>query len=101
MNPIQNNIKNALDLDSLPPEEQQEIILRVGALIYQNVLIRVLETMEEADQDEFEKLLDMGAKPEEVFSFLKNKVKDFEKIIDEEATKFKDKSSHIMSQIGH
>ncbi|MDE2399479.1 MAG: hypothetical protein KGL67_00480 [Patescibacteria group bacterium] len=101
MNPIQKNITSALDLNKLPLQEQQEIIMRVGAIIYQNVLMRVLETMSESEQDEFEKLLDSNAKPEEVFAFLKNKVENFEEIIDEEAFKFKTKSDNIMSQIGN
>ena len=101
MNTIQKNISSALEINSLPPEEQQEIILRVGALIYQNVLIRVIEMMTEKDQDEFEKLLDKNANPEDIFSFLKEKIKDLEKIIDEEAIKFKDKASNIMDQIGN
>ena len=100
MNPIQKNIENALELENLLPEERQEIILRVGALIYQNVLMRAMEIMTEKDQDEFEKLLDKNAGPEDIFSFLKDRVKDFEKVIDEEAIKFKDKTSSIMSQIG-
>ena len=100
MNPIKDNIKNALDLSKLPLKEQEEIVLRVGALIYQNVLMRVVPQMNDAQVDEFEKLLDTNAAPEEIFSFLKNSVQDFEKIIEEEATKFKDKASNIMSQIG-
>jgi len=100
MNPITKNITNVLDLSNLPPEKQQEMILKVGELIYQNVLLRVLETMPEKDQDEFEKLLDNKAAPEELFGFLKEKVENFEQIIEEEALKFKDKTSNIMDQIG-
>ena len=99
MNPIKNKIINALNIENLSEKEKEEIILRVGTLIYQNVLMRVMETMPEKDQDEFEKLLDNNAKPEEVFTFLKNNVKDFEKIINEEAEKFKDKASVMMSEI--
>jgi hypothetical protein len=101
MNPIQKNIESALELENLSPEERQEIILRVGALIYQNVLMRVMETMSEEDQNEFEKLLDGNAKPEEIFMFLKNKVNNFEEIILEESIKFKEKSSNTMNQIGN
>ena len=101
MNPIQKNISSVLELENLPPEERQEIILRVGALIYQNVLMRVMEVMKEEEQDEFEKLLDKNAGPEDIFMFLKDKVKDFEKIIEEEALKFKNKASGIMNQIGN
>mgnify|MGYP001608058121 FL=1 len=100
MNPIEKNITDALDLSALPVEEQQEILIRTGTVIYQNVLMRVMEILTEEEQNEFEKLLDNEAKPEKIFSFLKNKVKDLEKIIEEEASKFKNKANDIMSQIG-
>ncbi|MFA6524485.1 MAG: DUF5663 domain-containing protein [Candidatus Paceibacterota bacterium] len=100
MNPIEKNIIEILDLDNLPREEAEEILIRTGAVIYQNVLMRVMETMSEKDQDDFEKILDNEGKPEEIFSFLKDKVKDFEKIVKEEAEKFKNKTSNIMDQIG-
>jgi hypothetical protein len=44
--------------------------------------------------------LDKNADIEEVFIFLKEKVKDLEKIIEEEAIKLKNKSDKIMGQIG-
>lgn len=100
MNSIQKKITKVLEIDNLPPQELQEMIMRIGTVIYQNVLMRVMETMKEKDQDEFEELLDKNASPEEIFSFLKEKVKNFEEIIEEEALKFKDKSSKIMDQIG-
>ena len=101
MNPIQKNIIEILELDKLLPEEQEEFIIRTGAVIYQNVLMRAMETMSEKDQDDFEKILDNNGSPQEIFGFLKDKVPDFEKIIAEEAEKFKIKKSDIMSQIGN
>ncbi len=101
MNPIQNNIIDILELDNLPKEEAEEILIRTGTLIYQNVLMRAVEKMTDKDQDDFEKMLDNEAKPEEIFSFLKDKVVDFEKIIIEETEKFKNKTSNIMNQIGN
>lgn len=99
MNPIQNNIIEILELENLPKEDRDETLIRIGALIYQNVLMRVMEQMSEKDQDDFEKILDNEGTPQEIFSFLKNSVKDFEKIIIEETEKFKNKSSNIMNQI--
>jgi hypothetical protein len=101
MNPIQKNISKVLELENLPLEERQEVILRVGALIYQNVLMRAMEIMTEKDKDEFEEMLDKNAGPEDIFSFLSERVKNFEKIIEEEAVKFKNKSSSIMDRIGN
>ena len=99
MNPIKNNIIEVLNIENLPEKDQEEIITQIGSVIYQNVLMRVMETMPNSKQDEFEKLLDANAEGEEIFDFLKNSVKDFEKIVVEEALKFKDKASNIMSQI--
>ncbi len=101
MNPIQKNIETVLELGNFPPEKQEEILLRVGAIIYQNVLMRVMETMTDQNQDEFEKLLDNNASPQDIFSFLKKNVENFEKIIEEEALKFKNKAVSIMDQIGN
>ena len=100
MNPIEKNIIEILGLENLPREEAEEILIRAGTVIYENVLLRVMETMTEKDQDDFEKILDAEGKPEEIFSFLKERVKDFEKIVKEEAEKFKNKTSNIMDQIG-
>jgi hypothetical protein len=100
MNPIKNNISTALNIDNLPEADKEKILADIGSVIFQNVLMRVLENMPEKEQDEFEKLLDKNAESEEVFNFLNNKVADFPKIIEEEAIKFKDKASNIMSQIG-
>ncbi|MEK7564565.1 MAG: DUF5663 domain-containing protein [Patescibacteria group bacterium] len=101
MNPIQKNITDVFDFSHLPPEEQEKKILDIGSIIYQNVLMRVMETIPEEVQDEFEKILDNNAQPEEIFNFLNSKVDNFEKIIEEEALKFKDHTNDIMGQIGN
>ena len=100
MNPIKDNIIKSLELDKLSESEKEETLLRIGSIIYQNVLMRVLDVMGDKDQDEFEKLLDNNGSPEEIFTFLKNKNSNLEEIINEEADKFKNKASDIMSQIG-
>ena len=100
MNPIKDNIIKDLELNKLSPEEQEETLLRVGNIIYQNVLMRVLEVMPDKDQDEFEKILDGNGSAEEIFTFLKNKNPNFEQIIMEESKKFNNHASDIMSQIG-
>ncbi len=100
MTTIQQTISNTLQFGNLPPEEREEMVLRVGAVIYQNVMTRTIEILEEKDQNEFEKMLDQNGGPDEVFSFLKAKIPGFEEIIKEEAEKFRNKASNIMDQIG-
>jgi succinate dehydrogenase flavin-adding protein (antitoxin of CptAB toxin-antitoxin module) len=100
MNPIKDNIVSALNIENLPKAEQEKRLADIGSIIFQNVLMRVLEKMPEKQQDEFEKMLDSNANPEEIFEFLNKNTKDFQKVITEEALKFKDNTENIMSQIG-
>jgi len=100
MNPIKNNIANVLNIDNLPEADQEKILADIGSVIFQNVLMRVLEKMSEKDQNSFEKLLDQNGTQEEIFNFLNSKTKNLSEIIEEEATKFKDSATNIMSQIG-
>lgn len=99
MNPIQQTIEAEIDLSLVPEKEKEEFLIQAGALIYQNVLIRVLEIMPDEKQDEFEKILDNNAKPEEVFEFLKAKVENFERIVQEEVQKFKEASPVAIDKI--
>lgn len=101
MNPIKDNLIKEFNLESLTEAEKEKMMLSIGGIIYENVLTRVLETMPDGDQDQFENLLDRGGSPQEIFGFLNKKVSNFEQIISEEATKFKNKAGNIMGGIGN
>ncbi len=99
MNPIKENIIEILGLDKLSQTEREDILLSIGSIIYQEVLMRVMETMSDKNKDEFEKLLDENSKPEEIFEFFRNKAPDFEKIIKEETEKFESNTSSLLNEI--
>jgi len=100
MNPIKENIAKILDLEKLSETEREEILMKIGSIIFQNVLMRALETITENEQNEFDAILDKNGSPEEIFQFLSKKISNFDKIVEEEALKFKNKSIDIMGQIG-
>ena len=100
MIPIQENLIKELRLEHLSEQEVEKRMEDVGLIIYQNVLMRVMDILTDKEQDDFEELLDHNAHPNEIFVFLKNKVPEFENIIKEEAKKFYSKSNNIMDKIG-
>jgi hypothetical protein len=100
MNPIQQQILKAYGIEGMNEEQQKDAIEKIGGIIYQEVLMRVVGAMSDAEQDEFEALLDKDSDPETLFQFLKSKVPDLENIIKEETEKFRNESADIMSQIG-
>ena len=89
-----------MGIDSLPVEEQKDTMEKLGAIVYQETMIRVLDTMSEEDKDAFEKLIESNPDPEKMFSFLSEKVPDISSIVSQEAQKLKDESSKIMDNIG-
>lgn len=97
---INNNIIKTLGIDSLPPEQQKEAVERLGAIVYQEVMLRVLDLMSEEDKDTFEKLIEVSPDPEIMFTFLGEKIPNLEEIINEEATKLREEGAEILGDIG-
>ncbi|MDI6603324.1 MAG: hypothetical protein QME57_04460 [Patescibacteria group bacterium] len=95
----QNIIKN-LGIDTLPEKEQEEVLLRIGKIIFQSVLIRVMERLNSKEKDQFTRLL--TEKPDDekaILDFLKSKISNFNEIVNEEIISFKKESLDFMKQI--
>ena|ERR1035437_4719497 len=99
-NQINDNIIKTLGIDALPVEQQKEAMEKLGAIVYQEVMLRVLDIMTEEEKDEFEKLIEKNPDPETMFTFLAEKVPTIDTIVAEEAEKLRTESAEIMSAIG-
>ncbi len=99
-NKINENVIKTLGIDSLPPEKQREAIERLGAIVYQEVMLRVLDILSEEDKDAFEKLIDENPDPEAMFGFLVEKIPNIDQIVGEEAEKIRNEATEIMADIG-
>ena len=97
---LKQNIINDLGIGALPKEQQEEALFSIGNIIFQKVLIKVIENMAEADKDAFEKLLfEKGNEPEIILNFLRLKVDNLDAIVIEEIGKFKQESVDFMKNI--
>lgn len=90
----------ALGIGSLTQDEQEKKIAHTGALIYQAVLVKALGEMSEEKVGQFEKLVETKPEPEEIFTFFRSNIKDFDNMIEKEAEDFIKDGQDIMSQIG-
>ena len=97
---INNNIITILGIDKLPAEQQKEAMERLGAIVYQEVMLRAIDAMTDEQKDEFEKLIEKDPDPETMFIFLSEKVPNIAAIVAEEAEKLRTESADIMSEIG-
>jgi hypothetical protein len=78
-----------LGLQNLPPEKQEETLASIGRIIYQGVLIRVMEQLSDSQKNEFEVLLERNADEEAIYEFLSKNVPDLDKLVEHEVAKFK------------
>ncbi|MFA6386644.1 MAG: hypothetical protein WCW04_02665 [Candidatus Paceibacterota bacterium] len=99
-NDINKNIVLTLGINTLPVEKQKEAMERLGAIVYQEVMLRVLDILTEEDKDAFEKLIEKNPDPELLFGFLSDKVSNLDEIVKEEAEKLREESKEIMDEIG-
>lgn len=76
-------IIDALELDMLEPEEQEEIMSDIGALIFQGSMIRLMQVMDPATKDAFGALVDSDATEEQVSAFIAQNVPNADQLIAE------------------
>lgn len=99
-NEINKNIIVTLGINTLPVEQQKEAMERLGSIIYQEVMIRAIEMLEEGDKDEFEKLIEKDPNPNTMFEFLSKKIPTLNEIVIEEAEKLREESVEIIGDLG-
>ncbi len=78
-------------LDSLPQEQKEETLNRIGRILYQAVLVRTLDILSETEQDELDELMNQNSTtPKDVLLFLKKKIPTFDDLLREERNMLRD-----------
>lgn len=86
MNNIKKNLFDLFEIDKMPPEKGVEFLERLAKLVFQAVLVRALPLLSEEDFSEYEKIVSSNEDNGDIlFKFLREKVPEFDKIIQEEA----------------
>ena len=96
---IRENIITLFGIDKLPEDKQEETINRIGKIIFQNVLVRVLPVLEEGDLKEYEKLVENNVAPDVLMDFFFEKVPTFLQIVSEESENFRKDAGEFLNQI--
>ncbi|HTY39866.1 MAG TPA: hypothetical protein VMC43_02140 [Candidatus Paceibacterota bacterium] len=94
------NLLVELGLDKLSADEQAKAVLSIGRVVYQAVLFRVMDILDDAKKAELGKLLDAPADEQALLAFLEANVPNIDVLIQEELTKFKDDALLFMKKLG-
>ena len=88
-----------LGLDTLPEGEREEMLERIGSVIYEGILIKSLDAMSDADATVYENMVDENRSPAELFKFLAEKVPNFEQIIKDEVNLYKKDEKEMREEV--
>ena len=99
-NILHQNIIKDLGLDTLSEKEQEEALLKIGKIIFQSILIKVIEKLDDNEIDNFTELLEKNPNDEKVIlDFLQAKIPNFNELVNNEVANFKKESMDFMKEI--
>jgi len=85
-------------LENMDSREQEQMIEKIGNMLFESVVERAVDIMDEDAMNEFDWTIDdAGNDYQKIISFLKSKVPDFDKIVSEELSRLKRATSGIFS----
>lgn len=83
-------VMDALELNELPPEEQEALLLELNSLIFRGSMVRLIERMDEQTREDFAQLVDGGVDEGALEAFLKERVPDADSAVAETVQEISD-----------
>jgi hypothetical protein len=95
---INKKIAKDFGLGSMDSREQERMIEKIGNLLFEAVVERSVDVMDEGIMNDFENAVsEAGSDYQKVISFLKSHVPGFDKIVAEEMSRLKRATSGIFA----
>lgn len=86
---IQKSLLEEMGLANLPQEKQEELVIKMTEVLLKRIFIETMEKLKEKDQEEYAKMIEAKASPEEVEKFLKEKISDYDLVFEKIVADFK------------
>jgi hypothetical protein len=84
-------------LDNLPEDQQMEMVDKIGDLVYQSVLLKAVDMLDENGAEEFDTLVDTpGTDAPKVLAFFEKRIPNFDELVAGEVKAIKDKTVHLI-----
>jgi hypothetical protein len=77
------DILELIGIQELPVEEQEELLLDLGDIVFRGTMLRLIERMDDSTQEDFSKLMDTDPQEDEVMAFLKERVPESDQAVEE------------------
>lgn len=80
-NQMQQTIIDELGLAELPQEKQGQLLVKMTEVVLKRIFLETMEKLTEAQQAEYEKMIDENVPPEKLENFLQEKIANYEEMV--------------------
>jgi len=70
-----------LGIDTLAPDKQNELIIKMTEVLLKRIFLETMESLNEEGRKEYEKLTAGEIEPEKVEAFFKEKIKNYDEMV--------------------
>lgn len=92
---LKKELLEELGLASLPPDKQEEILIKMTEVLLKRILVETMEKLSEADREMYEKMVDEKSEPEKIGEFLKEKVLNYNEMVQKIILDFKEEMKKV------
>ena len=90
---ISKNLIDELGLSDLPQDKKDELLIKMTESILRRIFLETIEKLNDPDRNQFEKMLDENKNPEIIEAFLKEKISNYDQLLDKTIADFKETMS--------
>ena len=87
---IQKALLDELGISNLPQDKQEDLIIRMTELLLKRIFIETMDKLDEKGREEYEKLTEGMASPQQIEEFLKSRISDYEEMTRKIIVNFKE-----------
>lgn len=97
---LQNSIIEELELQDLPKEKQEEILVKMTGVLLKKIYLETFEKLEQKDREELGKMLEGETRPEQVESFLRGKIENYDGFVKKIIEDFREDVKGTIGSLG-
>jgi len=95
---LQKTIIEELGMQNISQEKQEELLAKMGDVLFKRILLETLEVLDEVDQKKFGEMIDAKKGAEEVEEFLKSKIDNYDEFVKKVADDFRKELSGMAEE---
>jgi len=79
---IQQTFLEELGLSDLPQEKQEALLVKMTEVVLKRIFVETMEKLSVSDQEAYAKMIEDQEEPEKIEAFLKEKIPDYENMVE-------------------